>query len=354
MRRKLILILCLCVGLTGCKNQAFGGDAGGWKENTSEMTEYDPDGSSGSSGSSQEVTLTEYHRLNDDYFMDAADVDEGIEVLRANANEFYTETSPYFVKTLRLGDDGSFELWESLADGNDPESVYTGTYTVGADGGVEFEYKSLRRGSTAVLATADDDDGKAMQGMNATGSYPDFISPPAACVQKNDIYGELPIMRRLPLTERPYAITSGRYDMQLYRKGTLLCTDLYGVKLKGSYERGKDFTLSFTPSAIYTEDPLYKDGAFYSEDQVKESLAKVKAAVGTDGETEISFSGGKWVWKAGGKVVSSGTYSDSDELEGFVRMKPDKQGSSAMITWFYITDGGIYYPFMIETKQVEK
>ena len=354
MRLKTILLLCLCVGLTGCKNQAFGGDAGGWKENTSGMVEYDNSGSSGSGESRQSSVFTEYHRLNDEYFMSSADVDEGIEVLKANANEYYTETSPYFVKTLRLGDDGSFELWESLASGTEPENVYTGKYTVGADSTVEFEYKTLRRGSAAVPATADDDDGKAMQGMNATGSYPDFISPPAACVQKDDIYGQLPIMRRLPLTERPYAITTGRYDMQLYKKGTLLCTSLCGVRLNGSYEQGSDFSLSFTPSAIYTEDPLYKDGAFYSEEQVKDSLAKVKAAVGADGETEISFSDGKWVWTAGGRTVAAGTYSESSKLEGFIRMKPDKQSSAAMTTWFYITDDGIYYPFMIETKQVEK
>lgn len=352
MRVKVILFLCLCVGLTGCSNEAFG-DAGGWKENTSEMTEYDNNGSSKDEAPKGE-TVTEYHRLNDDYFTSAPGVDEGLAILKSNADEYYTETSPYFVKTLRLSSDGSFELWESLAAEGAPESVFTGACTIDAKGGLEFEYKSLRRGSTAVLATAEDEDGTAMRGMNLTGSYPDFICPPAAQLQKDDIYGELPIMRRLPLAELPYAITSGRYDMQVYKKDSLLCTDLFGVKLKGSYEADKPFVLSFTPTAIYTDDPLYADGAFYSKEKIDKELAAVTAAVGTDGETEISFSEGKWIWTAAGRTISTGTYSESSKLPGFVRMTPDDPSSAAMITWFYITDDGIYYPFMIETKQEEK
>ncbi|MBR4622901.1 MAG: hypothetical protein IKO44_05110 [Ruminococcus sp.] len=352
MRRKMIVFLCLCLMLTGCK--AFGGEAGGWKENNSEMTEYDNTGKTGSEGEPHEmIVYDEYHRLDDDFFTSAATADEGLSLLKNNANEYYTEDVPKFVKTLRLGE-GKFELWQSAADGNVPAVIYTGSYALDQSGALSFIYKVMKQGSNDIKADGKSADAEKMKGMSSLGSYTDYVNPPAARVQRSDIYSEIPIMLKLPLTEMPYAITEGRYAMRLYLKGAFICAPAYGAEVKGSYEAGKDLELSFDPTAIFTENELYSDTAFFSEDQKQAFIKEVTDAVGTEEKTTISFSGGKWVWKAGKKTISKGKYSESTEYPGFVRMWAGDGSNANVQSWFYITEDGIYYPFMIQTKQVEK
>lgn len=358
MRGKLIVLMCLCAVLTGCSNKAFGGDAGGWKDADS-MTEYDnrskSDESRPESSKNEIVTVSEYHSLDDDEFIKSETVDGGLAVLKENANLYYNESSPYYIKTLKLDSGGGFEFWENVAADDQPECVFTGSYTVGDDGVIEFEYEKYREGETVLAVSEIGDMPGKMRSMNTTGSYADYINPPAAQVKKDDIFSTLPIMLRLPMTDLPYAITTGLYDMELIRRDDLLCARTYGAELTGSYDVGKDFVLDFDPVAIYTENSLYQDETLYDKAQKDELIKAVRDTIGTDGSTKVSFSSGRWTWtRDDGTEISAGSYSESSDHPGLIKMLPDTMTSNMMVSWFYITDDGIYYPYMVMTKQEER
>lgn len=135
----------------------------------------------------------------------------------------------------------------------------------------------------------------------------------------------------------------------LEKHGEFLCTKTAGWELTDDYTPGNNFTVEYTPSAIF--DDWYAE---LDPDVKKRIVSSMEQQLGIkiSDKTKIEFSDGKWTWlRLDGSVISSGEYSESSKYKGFIVIKAFGkrfEQENAGNEYIYIEDGKIYYPYSVK------
>lgn len=197
----------------------------------------------------------------------------------------------------------------------------------------------------------------SMQKMNKTGACCRWAVPAMNFNDKWNDYALMPFIRFVKIG------SSINYDLPntLKTVDKFLCTDTYGIELKGKYKRGKDFTLEYDLEDTMEED---EQSPFKSESDPEELRDRIEERAemnyGCDSlESTIEFSDGEWEWfNDNGDFLNNGKYEESKDYPGLIKMYIDEDSEKcpdyAMYTCpllFYIDDDGeIYYPAFVKMK----
>lgn len=193
-----------------------------------------------------------------------------------------------------------------------------------------------------------------MQQLNKTGAYCKYTVPLMSVSDKWNDFALLPFIRY---------IKSGNGKINTELPNTLktvddfLCTDTYGVKLKGSYKKGKDFKLEYNFIDTLTKDeqsPYKENDNQYEWLEHMTEIAENQYNCDSLKST-IKFSGGEWEWcNADDDLLNNGKYEESKKYPGLIKMYVDEDSEKCpeyaknTPLWFYIDDGKIYYPAFVK------
>ena len=192
---------------------------------------------------------------------------------------------------------------------------------------------------------------EALQELNKTGTYFNKVSARIMKSDKVNSPGILPIFS----VRSPGIMKRRDTPFMLCPVDDFICVETYGMKLDGSYRKGKNFTVNFDPMAPYYDDAysnynLEPDSRGRNDEMYQTYLERFFAG---SRDTTITFSNGKWTWKNGaGEIVNNGYYMESDEHPGLIGMfigedsaHNDKNYQMVCPLLFYIAgDGTIWYP----------
>lgn len=269
------------------------------------------------------------------------------------------------VSVLELDEDGGFTAYyQPTSSGTDME--FTGSYKT--DGGkLSFEYKHEKRTVTSdkfgdkldtpEVSEADAGSGellgKNMELMNTVGegTYLQYAAPMwfAADYLKFDM-----CVMPMPMGMRSFSQSPIQMDEKVLKEAKrqyftvhngVLCADTAGWELDGSYSKGGSFNVKFDPMAAADDWYFY---ANETPDDIKDML---KASLKTEDMTTIEFSSNKWEWKnAEGDTLNSGSYTESDKIDGLFCMYIDENSSHGtpennIYQFMYINGSQIYYPY---------
>ncbi len=145
------------------------------------------------------------------------------------------------------------------------------------------------------------------------------------------------------------------------------------MELKGSYKKGKKFTVKFDPLAPISDDKSSIHNSIFNDMSKKELINYVIESdvpvnddrhiiqlmfnlIGDLGEGEIIFDDGKWEWYNGkGDLVNNGTYQESKDYPGLIGMYVDEDSERYIDSYshvcphlFYIDGKDISYPCMVK------
>ena len=258
------------------------------------------------------------------------------------------------VTEITFKDDGSFE--SLIAPNVDTYIQYSGKYEQ-KDGQISFSYEheKIVRDNGKV----DEDDAGGDTGMGGTmqlynskgeGTFYQYAYP--NWYRADYIKFDMACMPMLAGYVRATPIISGEPDLLEKQKKQyftlhdgVLCSDTVGVTLKGDYSKGNDFALEFDQYKMLDE------WAFETNDQKDALRYSLEDKTGKGSPTTIEFSSNKWTWKnAEGETINSGSYKESDEIEGLFVMNTDDSsqhgaGDINLYQFMYINGGEVYFPY---------
>lgn len=293
-------------------------------------------------------------------------IDGGIKFSIQKAEEFEKGTDDeYNPHVIKFSDD-KFVMHNGKIGEN--MAYYDGTFSI-KDGAVKFSYENNIRYDRDnedyknININDDVDDRRSeaviqlMQDLNKTGAYCKWAVPAMNFYDKWNDYAVMPFIRFIKIG------SSINYELPNTMKTVdkFLCTDTYGIELKGKYKRGKDFTLEHDLEDTMEED---EQSPFKSESDPEELRDKIEERAemnyGCDSlESTIKFSDGEWEWfNDDGDLLNNGKYEESKDYPGLIKMYIDEDSEKcpdyAMNSYpllFYIDDDGeIYYPAFVKMK----
>lgn len=297
-------------------------------------------------------------------------IDKGINYSMNRAREF--EDEEYNPCVIKFSDD-KFVMSTGMTGRN--TSYYDGTFVV-KDGAVKFSYENYiswdNNGDIEKINVdqefedADKDVIKKdiadnMQKMNKTGAYCRWAVPAMCSVDKWKDHSILPFIRFIKFSNYSFYDPNDDIPNTLKTVDDLLCTDTYGIELKGKYSRGKAFTLEHNFEETMEDDeqsPLKWDPDAEEYKVREEERAVVNYGCDSLNST-IEFSDGEWEWfNDDGELLNNGKYDESKDHPGLISMYVDddskKSGAEAQAVCpllFYIADDGeIYYPAFVKMK----
>lgn len=251
---------------------------------------------------------------------------------------------------------------------NNARNRYDGDYKI-KDGKIIFEYESIKsydlmtsNGEVQVEVSINEKISdnetyinqlrkstlqKDMKKFNESGTYPEFLNTKIS--QNDKAIGGIPIIGGGdgiwgPIGSRTY---------MLKPMGEFLCTDLYGLKLKDKYKKGKDFTISYDIEKAYSKNPNSRvNTGDWDKEEFDRILENHKVRVQSESlKTEIRFSDGTWeYYNAENKLLSSGSYEESDDYKGLISMDIELYEGDSFpnaVLLYIADDGNIYYPAFI-------
>lgn len=265
--------------------------------------------------------------------------------------------SPYVIKFSGK----NFVMLRKLNASN--SSYYDGTFSV-KNGTVNFSYENYIEPYNDTKINIGDDTEESrktgaaindMKKLNKTGAYCKLSVPPMNVSDKWTDFGVLPFIRYTRGSEMNMECSN-----TLKTVDDFLCTDTYGIKLKGSYKKGKDFKLEHNLIDTLTKD---EQSPYRYEDDPEEWLEHTtERAIANyhycdDLKSTIEFSDGEWEWyNADNDLINNGKYDESKKYPGLIMMYIDDDSEKCpdfakymFPLWFYIdNDGEIYYPAYIK------
>lgn len=280
-------------------------------------------------------------------------LDEGLENSIQEVKDIKEAPSISFNKKKK-----TFSIISAVPNGR---NRYDGDYKI-KDGEIKFDYESCKsyymdevklevslknKKSDDELSLAEKACKENMENYNKSGTYPEFLNTKIS--QNDKAIGGIPIIGGEdgilgPIGSRTY---------MLKPMGEFLCTDLYGLKLKDKYKKGKDFTISYDIEKAYSKNPNSKvNTGDWDKEGFDRILENHKVRVQSESlKTEIRFSDGTWeYYNAENKLLSSGSYEESDDYKGMISMDIELYEGYSFpnaVLLYIADDGNIYYPAFI-------
>lgn len=387
----------LCIGaFTSCGNEKKdkkSGEASSTEENseytsistfddkTEPINESIDDGALSTKGKSEYVSIVP---LDGNVKPIKESVDGGIEYSIQLVKDYEAENSDAEYNPYMIAFSGK-NFVMPVGQGGKEYAYYDGTFSI-KDGAVRFSYENyIGAGGSKINIddeveepdknilldphSSDEDYEKEaaknakkitigkMQKLNETEAYAKVVAPSMNLSDKWTDPTVLPYIRY----NRGSQINI-EYPNTLKAVDDFLCTDTYGIKLDGSYKRGKKFKLEHNLRDTIKNDPQSIINDRYREEAPEKWLERTTemylCQYGCDDfNSTIEFSDGEWEWfNADNKLLNNGKYEESEDYPGLIKMYIDEDSEKCpeyakMIypLWFYIGDDGeIYYPAFVK------
>lgn len=363
-----IMALAVCFAMAGCD-----------KKDSSDSTNSGTDGQGISENDSDisgtYVTLEGFRDLGNDPQKLMTDFDSAIKesheyIASGKDEELERLQKLSLMNALSLDESGNFTAYYQPAIGSYIE--FTGSYKT--DGGqMSFEYKHEKLTKTMSSnglealdtpevqeadAGSDELSGRQMQLLNSVGkgTYFKYASPSwyAADYLKFDMR-VMPMMMGMrsigvPLIDMQEKMLDAAKKQYFTVHNGVLCADTAGWKLEGEYKKGESFTVEFDHLAPGDDWYYYNGGDDTPEERKKILESSIRAGAEP---TKIEFSSGKWEWKsADGETLNTGSYNESDEIDGLFVMYVDENSSHSagndIYQFVYINGSDVFFPYAVK------
>ena len=226
---------------------------------------------------------------------------------------------------------------------------------------LEFEYSELTdyKDGEVIHELSINDEGdsrseknaiKSMKSFNESGCFPLDINEAGSGLGNG--YNTLPNVTHRAVNSSYKIKTEPSCDFKC--EGDMLCIDVYGFELDGSYSSGKDFQVRQNWLRCMNDDPMGNSDISAGDRTFKaigDAIGVEDASDAGDYDCTIEFSDGRWEWyNSRNELINNGIYEESQEHTGLIAMyltadsKNQQKDRSYMPLTFYINGDDIYYP----------